>query len=212
MISAGLKLTRSTDRELRPWRVPENIRERFRGLHASLCRTTQPAAAIGVTAIDAGEGVTWVVSKLAWAFNEARQSVAVVDVSDQRRSSQADVFGLDSAPTQDGDLRRWSVTGDLLVAAPQNPGDLDVGKAELSHWIRAGRSVLVDCKPVSSSSQVLQLASVLTGVVIVVQAERQRHQVLASAITSIERTGVPVLGTVLNRRRNYIPGFLYRIL
>jgi Mrp family chromosome partitioning ATPase len=50
------------------------------------------------------------------------------------------------------------------------------------------------------------------GVILVVQAETTRPAVVAHAKGQIEQAGGNVLGAVLNRRGDYIPDFLYRML
>jgi Mrp family chromosome partitioning ATPase len=51
---------------------------------------------------------------------------------------------------------------------------------------------------------------VAEGVVVVVQAGRTKRPVLARSIELLRKAGGRVLGTVLNRRRLEIPGFIYR--
>jgi Mrp family chromosome partitioning ATPase len=56
------------------------------------------------------------------------------------------------------------------------------------------------------------LAKLCDGCILVIEAERTRAPVAAEAIQLIESSGGRVLGTVLNKRRFYIPQWLYRLL
>ena len=49
----------------------------------------------------------------------------------------------------------------------------------------------------------------MDGVVLVLEAEKTRWQVADKARESIENHGGKVLGVVLNKRRYYIPDFIY---
>ena len=50
------------------------------------------------------------------------------------------------------------------------------------------------------------------GVILVVQAEKSRPAVVLQAKADIEQAGGNIIGSVLNKRRTYIPNFLYKIL
>ena len=58
----------------------------------------------------------------------------------------------------------------------------------------------------------LAVSSQVDGVILVVEAERTRWPVAASVKESIERGGGRLLGVVFNKRRHYIPAFIYRRL
>jgi Mrp family chromosome partitioning ATPase len=49
-------------------------------------------------------------------------------------------------------------------------------------------------------------------VLFVVEAERGRKEAVAAGIAKLEWAGLQVLGTVLNKRRKYVPSALYRAL
>ncbi len=72
--------------------------------------------------------------------------------------------------------------------------------------------IVVDCPPVGEGAFSDLLPEEADGIVLVVQAERTRPAVIARAKELIEQSGGRVIGAVLNRRTNYIPEFLYRML
>jgi protein-tyrosine kinase len=71
--------------------------------------------------------------------------------------------------------------------------------------------VVVDLPPLDSAS-VLDWAPLLDGIVLVVESERVRWQVAARGIDLLEQAGSQVLGTVINKQREYIPHWLYQRL
>ena len=70
--------------------------------------------------------------------------------------------------------------------------------------------IIVDGPPVLESPDAATLAIAADGVVMVVQAGRTKRPVLTRSVDLLRKAGARVLGTVLNRRRLEIPGFIYR--
>jgi Mrp family chromosome partitioning ATPase len=71
--------------------------------------------------------------------------------------------------------------------------------------------VVVDLPPLCAA-EALEWAPLLDGILLVAQSERVRWQVAAQGIAVLEQSGGRVLGAILNKRRNYIPHWLYRRL
>jgi Mrp family chromosome partitioning ATPase len=82
--------------------------------------------------------------------------------------------------------------------------------------IRAMRSdfdhVIIDGGALTTSPDSLLVASKVDGVILVVQAERTGSETVREASNQLRMAGANVLGAVLNRRRDYLPGFLSRRL
>jgi Mrp family chromosome partitioning ATPase len=72
--------------------------------------------------------------------------------------------------------------------------------------------IVLDCPPAATAPDSLGLAQYADGTVLVVRAETTRRPVIAATKDSVERFGGQVIGVVFNRRRMYIPGWLYRWL
>jgi len=210
MTTLGFRPVKAVDQELAPWLVRESVRESFRALYASLRMSPKPGV-VAITSVMPKEGVSWIASKLACAFSEANDPVALVDIS-AGTGSQVQAFGLTRDSVIAADLERWTLTRGLVVATTGAADGTLEAQREIAHLLRSGRTVLIDCEPLSVSSQVLQLAQVITGVLFVVEAERGRKEAVAAGIAKLEWAGLQVLGTVLNKRRKYVPGALYRAL
>lgn len=69
--------------------------------------------------------------------------------------------------------------------------------------------VLFDGAPVAWDSASFHLASLVDKVVVVALAEQTRKQVLVDAASGLAQSGATVLGAICNRRRFYIPDWLY---
>ena len=72
--------------------------------------------------------------------------------------------------------------------------------------------IVIDCPAMETAEYSTLLPEEADGIFLVIRAEGTRPAVIAHAKALIEQAGGQFLGAVLNGRRNYIPGFLYRLL
>jgi Mrp family chromosome partitioning ATPase len=72
--------------------------------------------------------------------------------------------------------------------------------------------IILDAPPVHICADSLLLSSLVDGVILVINSGRTRRPVALRAKQQLEEAGARLLGIVLNRRRFYIPGFIYRWL
>ena len=72
--------------------------------------------------------------------------------------------------------------------------------------------VIMDCPPVNAYPETTMLASHCDGVILVVQAGETRRELVLDAQEQMIHAKVNLLGVVLNRRKYYIPDFLYKNL
>ena len=72
--------------------------------------------------------------------------------------------------------------------------------------------IIFDGSPLRDYSESSFLAGKMDGVILVVEAERTKIEVVKKIRKDLESTGVKILGIVLNKKRNYIPDFLERFI
>ncbi len=72
--------------------------------------------------------------------------------------------------------------------------------------------IVFDAAAILDSSIAIRLANLVDGVVLVVEAERARWEVVLHAKDVLLRANAKVLGVVLNKRRYHVPEWLYRRL
>ena len=70
--------------------------------------------------------------------------------------------------------------------------------------------ILIDSPPATLSSDSFSMVRRADGVVLVVEAERTKWPVAAAVRDKVVQHGGNLLGIVFNRRKYYIPGWLYR--
>jgi capsular exopolysaccharide synthesis family protein len=71
--------------------------------------------------------------------------------------------------------------------------------------------VIIDGPPLTEAPEAIALSSRVDGVVLVIDAGRTRSKIAQRAKKRIEDVGGTLLGVVLNRRRFYVPNWLYRL-
>lgn len=72
--------------------------------------------------------------------------------------------------------------------------------------------VVIDCPPLNLSSGAAILSSKADAVVLVVESERVRREVIQRSVAMLEDLGANLFGVVLNKRRYPIPHFIYKML
>lgn len=71
---------------------------------------------------------------------------------------------------------------------------------------------IIDCPAVLTDRYFELSPEAADGIVLVVQAERSRPEIVRHAQSQIENAGGKCVGAILNRRHTYIPDFVYRLL
>jgi capsular exopolysaccharide synthesis family protein len=74
------------------------------------------------------------------------------------------------------------------------------------------RYILVDSPPVIPFIDATRICEVTDGVVLVVESERTRSEVVDHALDKLKSAGAEILGTILNKREFHIPKGIYRFL
>lgn len=121
-------------------------------------------------------------------------------------------------PLSEKEISQSPVPGLFLLPAgdshldPMTAFESERCKTMLRYWGEAYDYVILDSGPVHSCPETLALAEQASGVVLVVRAERTRVEVVQAARDQLLSRGAYLCGVVLNRRKYYIPEFIYRQL
>jgi len=70
--------------------------------------------------------------------------------------------------------------------------------------------IIVDAPSFLSSSSAAMMVSAFDGAIVVVRCKKTRKQIIQQVMNKIEMLGGNVIGTVLNYRSFYIPGWMYK--
>jgi capsular exopolysaccharide synthesis family protein len=173
-----------------------------------------------------GEGTTTIASSYASILAlEGRERVLVCEMN-ARRPAFSDVFSTNGeAGITEYFVSRMNL--DSLIQRSES-NDLDVlhaGRQDatviqlhlnavfprmLEEALKTYDTVVIDAPPVISAPETPPMAGFVDGVVLVVQAGKTKREVVLRALQSLANFKGRVLGVVLNRKRYYIPEFIYK--
>ncbi len=135
-------------------------------------------------------------------------SIARLTTWDQYISGDAPKDAIIQPVTETLSVGQLSITGDnlpMLLRSPRLGGLLGELRQEYD-------LILLDAPAPGRSSEATQLSPLADGVILTVEARRTRWQVAKHVIDQISGQKGNVIGIILNKRRFYIPGFIYRRL
>lgn len=173
----------------------------------------------------AGEGTSTVAREFALlAATTGRRRTLLIDGA-RGDLQTARYFGCDTSRGlidgiwigfDEANLQR-AVPGTLSVACmvgdrgsgPADAATLRALYAQLRHQFEL---IVVDCAAMERGEYSNLMPEEADGIFLVIRAEGTRPAVIVHAKALVEQAGGRFLGAVLNCRRNYIPGFLYRLL
>ncbi len=164
----------------------------------------RPSVALAITACGRAEGTTTLATEFSQHLAE-----------DGRRVLFCGVHG--RASTVAGEIEEAGPNLFLLDIGPLRRESTNVlDKAAFRDRIEQLReqysTIIVDCPPILIDGSWSALLRTVDGIILVVEAEKTRTAVLRSTTKMIGEVGGHIIGIVFNRRRQYIPRFLYRFL
>jgi capsular exopolysaccharide synthesis family protein len=177
------------------------------------------------TSCNHGEGKTIAAVSMSYALSKLTNSKILLIDGNLHKPALHDLFNISRAPGFSDLLIKGADYESVLRPAEfknlsimpcgaETANPLDVYKAatfkeKLDHYKEQYDFVIVDGHSMSSSSGAAVTARHFDGVVMVIECEKTRWEVFATAREKIEKVGGTLLGTVLNKRKYYIPQFLY---
>jgi len=184
--------------------------------------------AIGVTSCSPRAGVSTVAFNIALTAERAGYGpVLLIDANVQQTpcpnlAGQLPQFGLaDALAGKVGalDCVNPAAGAEFSVAAgrgmrPHNIASIDRAKFGelLAEYKRHFKLIVLDIPAPSELNDGTRLASQLDGVLLVIEAERADSRIAVRMTQQLVDANANVLGVVLNKRQQHIPGWLYRRL
>ncbi|WP_406636667.1 polysaccharide biosynthesis tyrosine autokinase [Pseudarthrobacter quantipunctorum] len=190
--------------------------ESFRQLRTNLqfANVSEHARTVLITSSLPGEGKSTTATNLAISLAQAGQTVCLID-ADLRRPMVGEYLGLDRAAGLTTALVGAADVNDLLQPwgddamyvltsgqIPPNPSEL-LGSNEMKLLItrleEAFDSVIIDAPPLLPVTDAAVLSRHVGGVVVVVGAQKLKHQDLTKSLDALQMVDATVLGVVINR-------------
>lgn len=220
---------------------PENVVDRlissgadeFHRLDRSLFQKNEfgGSRVIQFTSSRRKEGVTSIVLGFAGFMSRLHgpEDLIVIEAN-VREPAVAGLLGLSSQKTLLGLLRKKMSQEEVIQASPDygysviigsDPQDNSEGSIEMllerlgdvvPELRKKYRYILIDSPPAISYIDANIVAGYTDGVVMVVQSNSTRSEVLDDAAEKLRNGGAEILGVILNKRIYHIPKWLYRFL
>lgn len=178
-----------------------------------------------LTAANSGTGTS--TSTLAFASQLALMSAGAVLLIDASNASLSQQLGLgklrgysdllfdeDTPPlAQDCVVRLSDQPFDMLPAGTWRRGrerlDPERLRILLNQFAAQYRFVVIDGEAIYASADSLVIGTLVDGVILVVCAEQTRKEVAQAAAQRLTQAGARLIGSVFNKRKYYMPKWLY---
>jgi capsular exopolysaccharide synthesis family protein len=191
--------------------------ETYHALRTSLLHSTEgPPKTILVTSIEPGDGKTTTTINLALSFSELGLRVLVID-GDMRHPTLHQAFGLEQHLGLSTYLSEEMSVNQLIycpgkpnlslllggpIPHPQNPANL-IGSAKMKQLLddlsQQYDQILIDSTEIGSVTDPAILSTMVDGVLLVVNAARNRSEIVRRAKYDLMNVGARILGVVLNQ-------------
>jgi hypothetical protein len=206
-------------------RLSTSTRRQLETLYQSLESSLSSAGrAVAFTASRTGEGTTTIVQQFAaFLISTFKPALLIVDANPNQAVAKGWDGGLTSLaelvralPSNGGPrAKRQSIS--IASLPPDVINILATGNdaAELVDMARLRARfdyILFDVPAISTHPAAVSIGRHVDGVVIIVEAERTRWPVVVNTKRAYQSVGAEVLGVVLNKRRFYIPSWIYKKL
>ncbi len=179
--------------------------------------------AIAVTSCHSGEGVSTIVSyiaKLLADHSDGRVLIVNADSNGRRQweTGKNLAKAQSSPPNKDqhnaSNIKSSRIENVDLLTPRESGGRIDLkALAELLPALRREYNhIVVDLPSLRDNAAVTLLTKLMDRVVLVVEAERTRWEVVSGARDRLIEAGADSIGVVLNKRRFHVPEWVYRRL
>lgn len=162
-----------------------------------------------------GVGTSTVSENFAKSLGIYGEQVLLIQISPPKPEDEgrhpvptAESFLSKMQKTQDGYFFLDITANALPQASPRNDAALNKLMEEIGNRFAY---VIWDIPPVDLVPQSRMIGRACQGVVMVLHAGRTRWYTVRHAMGTLEQAGAKVLGVVLNRKKNYIPNWIYRM-
>ncbi len=214
------------------WGIPASVKQHYEAIKEQLLLGPKGAhkvpKVLAITGSHDNEGVSTVAANLAATLARLDDGQVLLIDADLRHPSVHQIFESRLSPgLTDIFANGQSIEGVIAPSPVKNLHVLSAGTAngDLSEIFDSGaftnlfksikkdyRFVVIDLPSVNEASWAVRLARLSDGVGLVVEAERSRWEVVQRTKELLEQSNANVLGVVINKRRFYIPRWLYRTL
>ncbi len=159
------------------------------------------------------EGLLFRVFHLSRVREDGGGTVVALTSPQERAGVSQITYALADALRRDGSQPAISLCADQLCLG-NNPGHSTQTKFAnaLANIRREYRYALIDCGSMKASQNVIRLAPLVDGIILVLEANRTQAEQLHYAEKTIESVNGRILGHVLNKRTYVVPNWFHRAM
>ncbi|MBI3665382.1 MAG: CpsD/CapB family tyrosine-protein kinase [Acidobacteria bacterium] len=210
---------------------PAQSRDQLQQLVHQLFLRRGPVAryALGLVSATAGEGTSYVAFSLTAELARSTAHPALLLEANMYRPSQAERLGVEPHPglrqilldpklpieqclRQTAIQHLWLLpagpAGSSFGGAPDWTGFRKIFQALRERFA----AIVADLPPINLSTDAQIVSALFDGVALVVQADLCSREVIQNSVARLRRANPNVMGTILNRRKFFIPAPIYRRL
>lgn len=184
---------------------------------------------MAVTSCYRGEGVSTVAVNLARAFTRDGNVKVLLADANYRTPTLHKTFGIDSSPGLSDIIENRIEPSHVIKQSGKDnlfflpagechyQPDQKYGTREFAELLDSLKNeygfVLFDTPPLEGNElSAVKLGGLVDGVILVIEAERVRWEVVQHARDRLTQGNVDILGAVLNKRQYHVPRWLYKTL
>jgi Mrp family chromosome partitioning ATPase len=201
--------------EMNPGGTPPNNEGLLYSVFQQLRTKTASGVAVALTSASSGEGVTHSITALTSILSKDGSNRILRLDSRQLSETKCDPQQI-AQQCQQTDLNLYEFVGDSRLDA------VDADRSWHKNWEyrrdcmqelrNSFEYVLIDCPSLNSAGDVLSLAPLVDGIIMIIEADKTRIDQIQHAEKSIEFARGKLIGHVLNKRTYKIPAWLYKHL
>jgi len=210
------------------WSLDNDLRAYYEALRdrllAQIDRKSDAPHLLGITSCIKGSGVTTTAGGLGVTLaRNGDGRVLLIDAAELDFSSAGQLLGsgssaglMDILTDEQGNTRIVQPNLYVLSAAEVRdelpPLSLSQGFGQLMEYAKESKYgfVIFDLPPVSETSLALRIAGLLDSVILIIEAEKVQRETAQRAKDLLARANATLIGTVLNKRRTYVPQWLHK--
>jgi capsular exopolysaccharide synthesis family protein len=196
-------------------------------IHAMLTDERPDGHIVGVTSCSRREGVSVVAENLAVCAAEFYTGQVLLVDANPQYASVAKRFAVEQAVGLADCLQGEASAVECIVETSQlgfsvlpagtsDPASSRVSDEHAANVFNELRQhfdmIVVDLPPANKMDEMFAASHLFDGILLAIEAERIRRQAALRVKRQLEQANARLLGVVLNKRKNYIPEWLYRRL
>lgn len=193
---------------------------------------------IGITSCYSGEGVSTTIVNLARAITSrySQGKVLVVDLNTNKSEYSSELSTEHNFTCKENQSITNITSTDKKAVQVLPPVELDstpgihllpviYNKEKVPHFKRVYSilqlvwpiknqytHIIFDIPPLLESTIATELVHTLDGLLLIVEAEKNRREAIISGVEKLNKIRMPMFGAVLNKRKFYLPDFIYKLL